>query len=302
MDTKRDTLILELIKYLVNTDKNIPSEAQEEILKSTAGQQSVASKQDEPTNKKLEDIRSSIDVLREEIRLMGQTSKLPEAGTGKDSSNLYHEIMNSMTEDSESCLQSLFSGAFVCSGNNRDFFLWSGNRGQRVCIVLIQSEMSAVSAKALALVGSSLMLGLSSDLQQTDEIMRYLNKKITEYYNNYGSMPKKLKVGVCLIDKKQAKVFFSGAGMYIAKVDEDGIDSYEGIKEFAGLVPGQFSVVSVDIKRGCTLYLHGNNQISGEIEKVLKKTLEESGQEKKAQISKWLTKKNTGEAMIGLSF
>jgi len=41
MDTKRDTLILELIKYLVNTDKQFPPDTQEAILTSKTASNQV---------------------------------------------------------------------------------------------------------------------------------------------------------------------------------------------------------------------------------------------------------------------
>lgn len=304
MDTKRDTIILELVKYLINTDKHIPSDTQEAILTSNTASKQVYDTARGDTYKKLEDIQQSIEALKAEIKqVTSQAVVAPvHVVASKGSEELYQDVLNTWTEETEVRLQSLFSGAFVAHGTNRDFFLWSGNWGQQLCIVIMQAEAGVIGAKVLALIGSDIIMGISQEMKNTDEIMRQINKKLAEYHHSHPTMPKKLKAGVCLVDKKQAKVFFSGANMHLSKVDESGIDTHEGTKECAGLAQGQFDILSVSIKRGCTMYLHGNSQISGEIEKILKKTAEESSQEKKSQISKWLTKKNTNEAMIGLSF
>lgn len=321
METKRDTIILELIKYLVNSEKQLPREMRDVFIHGSSPQQqptgiaadvSEIARYQQQTNRKLDELKNSIESIYRQIQSIGSNgngnahihesqhmaTKPVGSGTGGDS--FYEEFVRAYAETAEEKLQSFLGGGLIAQ-NNGEFFLWSGQWKGRICTFYLQAENNAVSHQVLSMIGSEAILSVNQDTEQAADVLLQVNRKISEYYLRYPSLPQKLRIGVCLIDKRHAKVFFAGAHTNLIQIDEEGSTIYEGSKAFAGTSPSPFLEHTVSIRRGTTFFLYGNN-VSGELDKLLKKTAEESPQDKKAQLSKWLTKKNSSDAIIGFSF
>ncbi|WP_448518498.1 hypothetical protein [Rhodoflexus sp.] len=320
MEARRDTIILELIKYLVNSEKQLPKD----ISTAFGHQPSAATittahvdtseiaRYQQQTNYKLDELKRSIELLHEQLQALSKGNSngnghhhepyaaaiSSSASTTTDS--FYQELVQGYAETAEEKLQSFLGGGLIAQ-NNSEFFLWSGNWKNRICIVSLQAENNAVSHQVLAVIGSEAVLSINSETEQAEDMLLQINRKITEYHLRHPSLPPKLKVGVCLIDKRQAKVFFAGARMHLVQVGEEGVAVHEGSKSFAGTASNSFSGHQTNIRRGTSFFLYGNN-VSSDLDKLLKKIAEESPQDKKAQLTKWLAKKNSSDAIIGFSF
>lgn len=322
METKRDTIILELIKYLVNSEKQLPREMSDVIIHGSSPQQqqigsaadvSEIARYQQQTNRKLDELKSSIESIYQQIQSISSNGNgngnghhhEPQyvAATPVSSGNgdsFYQELIQGYAETAEEKLQSFLGGGLIAQSNS-EFFVWSGQWKNRICIFYLQAENNAVSHQVLSMIGSEAILSVNPDTEQAEDILLQINRKITEYHLRHPSLPQKLRAGVCLIDKRQAKVFFAGAHTNLIQTDEEGAAVHEGSKAFAGTSPSPFSGHTAGIRRGTTFFLYGNN-VSGELDKLFKKVAEESPQDKKAQLSKWLAKKNSSDAIIGFSF
>jgi hypothetical protein len=322
METRRDTIILELIKYLVNSEKQLPREMSDVIIHGSSSQhQQVGSTADvseivryqQQTNRKLDELKSSIESLYQQIQSIGSNGNgngnghhhepqyiaaTPVSAGNGDS--LYQEFIQSYAETAEEKLQSFLGGGMIAQ-HGSEFFLWSGQWKNRTCIFYLQAENNTVSHQILSIIGSEAILSINPDTEKAEDILLQINRKITEYHLRHPSLPQKLRAGICLIDRRQAKVFFAGAHTNLIQTGEDGTVVYEGSKSFAGTSPSPFSGHVAGIRRGTTFFLYGSN-VSSELDKLFKKVAEESPQDKKAQLSKWLAKKNSSDAIIGFSF
>lgn len=312
METKRDTIILELIKYLVNSEKQVPREMGEVIVHGSSGTDiSELARYQQQTNRKLDELKNSIDSLYQQLQAIGNsgngnghhhepsyTSAAPTSIAGND--KFYRELIQSYAETAEEKLQTFLSGGMIAQ-NNSEFFFWAGQWKNNICIVFLQAEQNAIGHQVLAMIGSEAVLSVQPETAQAEDIMLQINRKITEYHLRHPSLPQKLRAGVCLVDKRQAKVSFAGARMHLIQVSEDNTAVYEGSKAFAGTSPAPFTRHMADIRRGTSFFLYGNN-VSSELDKLFKKIAEDRPQDKKAQLGKWLAKKNSSDAIIGFSF
>lgn len=318
METKRDTIILELIKYLVNSEKQLPREMSDVITHSSYPQQqpigsaaeiSEIARYQQQTNRKLDELKSSIESIYRQIQSIGSNGNghhhepqyvaaTPVSSGNSDS--FYQDFIRGYAETAEEKLQSFLGGGLIAQ-NNSDFFVWSGQWKSRICIFYLQAENNAIGHQILSIIGSEAILSVNADTEQAADILLQINRKITEYNLRHPSLPQKLRTGVCLIDKRHAKVFFAGAHTNLIQTDEEGSTIYEGSKAFAGTSPSPFLEHTISIRRGTTFFLYGNN-VSGELDKLLKKIAEESPQDKKTQLCKWLAKKNSSDVIIGFSF
>ncbi|MDW8205061.1 MAG: hypothetical protein RMJ87_08545 [Cytophagales bacterium] len=318
METKRDTVILELIKYLVNSDKHLPREISDVVIhnpSSSTAQTSYAEmgellRHQQQTNRKLDELKVSIESLCQYIQTMSgkengngyhqepRSQSLPATGT-INHDKLYQEILQGYAETAEEKLQTAVGEGLIAQ-HNSEFFIWSGQWKHHICIFYLQAENNAISHQILSLIGSEAVLSMQLD-DRPEDMMLHVNRKIHEFYLRHPSLPQKLRVSLCLIDKRQAKVLFAGAHVNLIQIDEEGLHIYEGSKAFAGTSPTPHAWHTTHIRRGVAFFLYGGN-MSNELEKLLKKIAEESSQDKKSQLNKWLAKKNNGDVVIGFSF
>lgn len=304
MDSKKDTLILELIKYLVNSEKPLPQEVSSSAMQSNIDLSEIVRIQQQ-TNRKIEELKNSLDSLREELRNMvasqnGNGHSPASATASPPAEGLQEQILKGYLEASEEKLQSFFPVSCVLS-HQAEFFLWVGQWKNRIALVILQAENNAISHPVLTLMGSEALLSLKPDSEEVEDFLLQLNRKIVEFYLLYPSLPQKIRVAVCLVEKREAKVLFGGAKFNLLQLSEEGFAVYEGNKSYLGPSLGSISPQSASIKRGTTFLLYAGN-VSTELEKLLKKIAEEPLQEKKNQLSKWLAKKNSSEVIVGFGF
>lgn len=317
METKRDTIILELIKYLVNSEKQLPQEMSRAVMYGSSESSGNAAdvrellRIQQQTNRKLDELKNSIESLYEQIRAIGGNNgngthhepvshaPAPTASPASDE-RTYRELIGEYIETAEEKLRSVLSGGLIAR-NHAEFFLRSGHRKNHIALFYLQAENNAVSWQVLSLIGSEAVLNLNPESDKPSDMLLQINRTVTEYALRHPLLLQKLRAAVCLIDKRQAKVLFAGAGINLIQTDEEGLHVYEGNKSWMGASPSLPAEHTANIRRGTSFFLYGGN-VSNELDKLLKKLSEESPQEKKAQLTKWLTKKNSSEVIIGFSF
>lgn len=302
---KRDILILELIKYLIEGDKSLATQVND-LLNEPKGNHGNAGQ----VGKELQGLKHSIQELKTEVKKISQGShgtvssgKTPTPtssnGNGNGNGSLYKDIVKDALQNAEYRMQTLAKGTFLARGYFKDLFLWSADTPKGVCIVLLESQTNTILDNILNVLAGQIAGELPKDIQSIADIARLFNKKIFNFYNKYKNIEQNVVASFVLIDKRNAKVFFTGAGTNLFRVDDAGkIQIHKGLETPLGIPQNQFVTQSVDIKRGEGIYVSSQKQLA----KIATKVKDESSIEKKKQLDEWLKKQRKNSAILGLSF
>ena len=124
-------------------------------------------------------------------------------------------------------------------------------------------------------------------------------KKIFNFYKKYQDLEQKITASFLLIDKKNAKISFTGAGTNLFKVGhESKIKGIKGLKTTLGIPSNQFEMQSTSLKRGESFYISS----IAKLPKICVEIKGESLMQKKEKINDWLHKQKKNSVILGLSF
>lgn len=304
---KRDILILELIKYLIEGDKSLATQVTD-LLNEPQGTHGNAGQ----VGRELQSLKNSIHELKTEVKKINQVNRgttVSSSKTHKTSSSLnngsngnnglYQDIVKDALQNAEYRMQTLAKGTFLAKGNFHNIFLWSSETPKGVCIVLLESQTDSISDNVLNVLAGQVAGEIPKDIQSVADVARLFNKKIFNFYNKYKNIEQNVVASFVLVDKRSAKVFFTGAGTNLFRVDTEGkMQINKGLETPLGIPQNQFTTQSVDIKRGEGIYVSSQKQLA----KIATKVKDETSIEKKKQLDEWLKKQRKNSAILGLSF
>lgn len=309
---KRDILILELIKHLINKDKlNASGDLLTEALESNSDAVALVSQNATNVNTELQSIKNSISELKTAIQSISknqhtgkQTPKVqvapvqtsPSSHHSNGNITLYQELVKDALQNAEYHMQNLATSTFIAKGNFKDFFLWSGQTSKGVLVILLESQSSSISANILNALAGQIINEIPGDVNQ---VPRMVNKKIFNFYNKYKDLEQKIVASFVLIDKKSAKISFTGAGTNLFKVgSESKIKGIKGLKTSLGVPNNQFEFQTISLKRGESFYISS----IAKLPKLIVEIKGDSSIKKKEKLADWLQKQQKNNVILGLSF
>lgn len=318
MTTKRDVLILQLIRYLLegedttlSTDKIVSSltSATTHQNKGNIGLTNDINNQishiQQDISKKFQHLSNNIESLRKEVKSITRNkpqSKSSNNGSASENPELYQAIIDDALESSEYYLQKLINGAFLASGGFKNLYLWSKLLdNDNICLVLMQAKTPKISGGILNALGSQILGEISNNIKNPSEVLRLVNRKVFDFHNRHKNVDKKISACSCFINKRKAKILFSGANINLYNINDDGVEVISGNKEFVGIPSNQFKADEISIQRGQTLYFYSGEQAQ-KLEEVWKSMQNKTGQVKKAKLQEWLSSKKQKDAVLGISF
>jgi hypothetical protein len=308
MNTKRDTLIFQLVKYLIDNDKQgnhahavTSNDAHtwkpelEVVMPSHDIQQQL-----ESLNNTVAELKNA--VLQIQPHSNGNEPAKPKElnGHASESNGIYTSIVNDLIEGAEYKLQNLVSGAFLANTAQNNFYLWSGSVNQNPCFVVFHCESPELNSATLSMIASNIINELQ--LNNPSDMMRLINRRMQDVFGKYPNIPQNIRVGMGMVNKKEAKVVFSGAGIDLYSVNDEEVQTFEGTQGCIGLPENQFQDQEVGIKRGQALYIASKTLITAGVESLWKETLDDSPIDKKYKTTKWLVEKKSAEIVLGLTF
>lgn len=300
---KKDILILKLIKYLLEDDESFTPQVSDFLSEEPARARS----QTNEVGKELQSLKRSVQDLQTEVKKITQNGTSTQASktnhsrthtfsNGNGNTSLYKEIVTDALKNAEYRMQGFANGTFLARGDFNDLFLWTTQTSKGVCVIMLESHTNTISANVLNVMVGQLMGELPDEL---DKIARFINKKIFSFYNKYKNLEQKIAASFIMIDKKAAKIFFTGASMNLHKINDEGkITTNKGLGSYLGIPQNQFVIQNVGIKRGEGLYFTSQSKV----DKILKEITDKSLLEKKATLNSWLQKQKQRSAILGLSF
>ncbi|MCC5943746.1 MAG: hypothetical protein JJT94_02340 [Bernardetiaceae bacterium] len=305
--TKRNTLILEIIKHLIEDEKEGQhTTATQQQLQSLAQSPSLAPEALQGISQELKSLKNSIHELQSQVTKIATptASTQPQATTTTakpTNGSLQQHFIQDALQAAEYRLQNLATGAFLAEGKSKDLFLWSNVLDNKVCVVFLQSKTEKDEGLVLPILAGQILSEIPWNTQNVEDILRIINRKVFDFYNRYPDLDKKVTAAVFFIDKKQAKVFFASANMHLYQISEDDFALLKGSEAFLGVPNTQFEAQTVNIKRGQDLcFFAGENTQA--LKAIWSENIDKTSEEKKQKINEWLKGQSQPDAILAVSF
>ncbi|MFA7274225.1 MAG: 7TM diverse intracellular signaling domain-containing protein [Crocinitomicaceae bacterium] len=211
-----------------------------------------------------------------------------------DSINYSKRIQNAIIPSSES-FKNKFKDAFVVfqpkdivSGD----FYWCGeskmidkNGEENECTVFSVGDCTGhgVPGAIISVLGLRILMATNNhpEIHNTGDVLNYLNREMSQLFNSeIGEIQIRdgMDIALCAYDKKNQRVFFSGAknGMFLVRKGE--IMEYKGDKRGIGSEDGDysFSFETIDVEKGDRIILTSDgyaDQFGGPLGKKMKPRL-----------------------------
>ncbi|TAF67444.1 MAG: hypothetical protein EAZ55_03775 [Cytophagales bacterium] len=320
MNTKREALILKLIRHLVDSD-----ESTAEMLHHNPNN-AVSTFPEMNTNTDLNGFKNQVSqqfqyVQEAIVQLKEQMAHLQNGNAPTTSSNTvsslntnnkqtnghesstYTQVLEDTVLQAEFQMQAILPNAFIATQQqHKEYFLWSGIVQSQIRLVFLQTPNDSVSNRVLNIVGHQLLNEICYAAKDTIEMMRFLNRKCAELLQKYAQLSKEITASIVIVDKKQAKIFCSNAQMHAFVMEDKKLQTHKGAEAFLGNTQAQFTMQTIDIKRGMNLYIGHKDLPTTEVEATTKTIQDATLPDKKAKINEWLAKQKPKYAVLGIAF
>jgi serine phosphatase RsbU (regulator of sigma subunit) len=148
-------------------------------------------------------------------------------------------------------------------------FYWIGEKGDKVFVVAADCTGHGVPGALMSMIGMEIIEKTINEdkIENPSEILSILNKGLEKTFNrgkNIGTVIRDgMDIGLCVIDKKQKKIFYSGAFFPLYLIRDNSLTEIKGDKIIIGMNSEykRYSQHELDILDDDILYIFSDGYV-----------------------------------------